>query len=105
MATSHPVIRGGPLFVVLSLLVGSASTSVFARTAAQRYMIHGSLQPSAAKRSPDSAPMRMSARLLARTHGPGLQSGGGLVVIAKLAQAPLGCADDTIFVDGFELSI
>jgi hypothetical protein len=102
MSASHPVIHGGTMFVLL-LLVGVASAPVFGRAVAHRYVVRGSLEPAAAKRGAATALMDLSARLSPPTRGEGVQSGGDFVVLAKLAQSPSGCGDDTIFVNGFDL--
>jgi hypothetical protein len=44
----------------------------------------------------------LNGRLSTPSRDVGLQSGGDFVVLAKLAESPLGCASDVIFADGFD---
>lgn len=102
MSTFHPVIRGGPTWLAFLVLAGVAATPA-PGSAESRYTLRGSFEASARSQSPAAA-MQLSARLSSPARGAGLQAGGDFVVVASVAASPLGCADDTIFVDGFETS-
>jgi len=99
MRTSYSVI----LFAML--LVEIASAQAAGKAAPHRYTIKGSLEAAQTRASSDGVSTRLGARLSAPVKDVGLQSGGDFVVMAKLADSTLGCSgDDTIFVNGFDLS-
>jgi len=103
MSTFNPVIRGGPTWLAFLVLAGAGATPVPGSAESPRYTLRGSFESS--PRSQDgAASMQLSARLSSPARGAGLQAGGDFVVVAGIASSPLGCADDTIFVNGFEAS-
>lgn len=102
MHTSYPVIRGGPVLVVLALFATATSAHAAAQTTVHRYTIQGSLEPAVANASASAAPMPAKSRLSTPTQDVGLQAGGDFVMMAKLALSPLVCYGDTIFRDGFD---
>lgn len=100
MRTSMQRVRGGPLLGLVALL---ASIPVVHAAASHRYSIHGSLEAATSEKTTAAAPLGISARLSAPSSDVGLQSGGDFVVMAKLAESPLGCSgSDTIFANGFD---
>lgn len=101
MSTFHPVIRGGPTWLALLVLAGAVATPASGAVEAPRYTIRGSVEASA-QSADAAAAMRVSARLSPPARDAGLQAGGAFVIVAGIASSPLGCADDTIFVNGFE---
>ena len=102
MRTSLQWVRAGSRLGLIALLAGIPIAHA-AGTAAHRYSISGSLEAVAAEKSKSSAPLGIEGRLSAPPKDVGLQSGGDFVVMAKLAESPLGCSgSDTIFVDGFD---
>jgi hypothetical protein len=104
MRSSLQWIRGAPMVAAIALLAGVPAVHAAGKTpAAHRYTIHGSLEAIAAEKTTSNAPLGISGRLSAPAKESALQSGGDFVVIAKLAESPLGCSgDDTIFADGFD---
>ncbi len=104
MRTSLQIARGGRLFGLIALmafapLVQAGGT----KPAAHRFEIHGSLAPAANEKSAASAPFGLEGRLTSAPQEAALQSGGTFVVMARLAESPLGCSgDDTIFADDFD---
>ena len=96
--THSPAIRSGPL---LGLAIAFAiATPVSASNAVRHhYSIYGSLTPASTAESGNST-LQMKSRLSSAT--PTTQAGGGLLLNAQLIDAPLGCAGDTIFQDGFD---
>jgi hypothetical protein len=73
------------------------------RPAAHRFEINGSLAPAAVEKTTAGTAFGMQGRLTATPQDSALRSGGDFVVIAKLAESPLGCSgDDTIFADDFD---
>jgi hypothetical protein len=103
MSTFHPVIRGGPTWLAFLVLAGIAATPAPGGAESPRYTLRGSFEASARSQG-SAASMQLSARLSPPARGAGLQAGGDFVVVASVAASPLGCADDTIFVNGFETS-
>jgi len=101
MRASLHVIRGGPLLAMLVLLAGSPPAHADSNQAHQ-YTVRGSLEAVATDKTAGSPWLRVNARLSAPSRDVGLQSGGDFVVMAKLAESPLGCASDHIFTNGFE---
>ena len=99
MATLSPVIRGGPLLGMLALL--AMGTPATASDAQHHYSVYGSLTPMAATPSGGGS-LQLNSRLSSARSMIPAQSGGNLVMTAKLALAPLGCAGDTIFANGFD---
>ena len=86
-----------------ALLAAGAAHAADSRQPAHRYSIYGSLETATAEKSAASTPMSLDARLTAPSKDVGLQSGGDFVVMAKLAESPLGCGgSDTIFTNGFD---
>jgi hypothetical protein len=104
MRTSLHIVRGGPLLGLVALLAGTSIVHAGGTApAAHRFEIHGSLAPAAAEKSAASAPFGIEGRLSAASQDAALQSGGAFVVMATLAESPLGCSGgDTIFTDGFD---
>jgi hypothetical protein len=104
MRTSLQTVRGGALLALVAMLAGIPIAHAAGRMpAAHRYEISGSLQPAAAAKAIASGALGVNGRLSAPAKDVGLQSGGDFVVMAKLAESPLGCSgNDTIFVDGFD---
>lgn len=100
MRTSFHVIRGGPLLAMLVLLAGIPSAHAGNQT--HRYTVRGSLEAAATDKTAGSPWLRLNGRLSTPPRDVGLQSGGDFVVLAKLAESPLGCASDVIFADGFD---
>ncbi len=101
MRTSLHVIRGGPLLAMLVLLAGIPSAHAGSEQA-HRYTVRGSLEAAATDKTAGSPWLRLNGRLSTPSRDVGLQSGGDFVVLAKLAESPLGCASDVIFADGFD---
>ena len=86
-----------------ALLAAGAAHAADSRQPAHRYSIYGSLETATAEKTAASAAMSLDARLVAPPKDVGLQSGGDFVVMAKLAESPLGCGgSDTIFTNGFD---
>lgn len=103
MRTSFHAIRGGPLVGLLALFAALPSVHADERSPTHRYAIHGSLEAAATDATSARLPLQLSARLSAPAQDVGVQAGGDFVVIAKLAESPLGCTgSDTIFADGFD---
>jgi hypothetical protein len=103
MRSSLLFIRGGPLLGLIALLAGIPSIHAAQKApAAHRYEISGSLESVATEKTAAGAWLGMAGRLSASPQDVGLQSGGDFVVMAKLAESPVGCGNDTIFVDGFD---
>jgi hypothetical protein len=103
MRTSLQWVRGGPRFGLIALLAGLPLVHAAGETPAHRYSISGSLEAVAAEKATSGAPLGIEGRLSAPPKDAGLQSGGDFVVMAKLAESPLGCSgSDTIFADGFD---
>ena len=103
MRTSLQIARVGPLLGLIALLAGSPGVQAETKPAAHRYEINGSLAATATAKSTSSAPLGLQGRLSAQSTDAALQSGGDFVVIAKLAESPLGCSgSDTIFANGFD---
>jgi hypothetical protein len=101
MRTSLQAGRIGPVLGLIVLLGGIPDVDAAAKT--HRYEINGSLETSSAEKSTASAPLALSGRLSAPSQDAGVQSGGDYVVLAKLAESPLGCGgSDTIFTNGFD---
>lgn len=100
MATSTPVIRGGPLIAALALLALASSAS--AGDATRRYTVHASLRPAVVKTAAHGNGLSLQASLVASRSYIPVQEGGDVALIGKLAHVVLGCADDTIFANGFE---
>lgn len=100
MTTSSPAIRSGPLlgFAIALAIAAPAGASDATR---HHFNIYGSLTPATTVPAGNSS-LQMKSRLSSEPAAPAVQSGGGLVMNAKLANAPLGCAGDTIFQDGFD---
>ena len=100
MRTSMQRVRGGPLLGLAALL---ALIPVVHAAGSHRYSIHGSLEAATPEKTTAAAPLGLSARLSASASDASLQSGGDFVVMAKLAESPLGCSgSDTIFANGFD---
>jgi hypothetical protein len=102
MRTSFHVIRVGPLLALLVLLAGIPAAHAGGKTPAHHYAIRGSLESVATSKSAASQTLRVNARLSAPSKDVGLLSGGDFVVLAKLAESPLGCGSDIIFTNGFD---
>ena len=104
MRTSLQWLRGGSLTALIALLAAAPIVHAAGPApAAHRYAINGSLDVLAADKTTPSTPLGMSARLSAAPKDVALQSGGDFVVMAKLAESPLGCSgDDTIFANSFD---
>lgn len=103
MRTSLQIVRGGLLSGLIALMAGAPPVHAGGTKPAHRFEIHGSLAPAAAEKSAASAPLGLEGRLSATPEDAALQSGGTFVVMAKLAESPLGCSgDDTIFADDFD---
>jgi len=103
MRTSLQWVRAGSRLGLIALLAGIPVVHAAGTTPAHRYSISGSLEAVAAEKSTSSAALGIEGRLSAPAKDVGLQSGGDFVVMAKLAESPLGCSGgDTIFVDGFD---
>ena len=103
MSTFNPVIRGGPTWLAFLVLAGVGATPVPGSAESPRYTLRGSFEASPRSQA-GAASMQLSARLSSPARGAVLQAGGDFVVVAGIASSPLGCADDTIFVNGFETS-
>ena len=101
MRTSLHVIRGGPLLAMLVLLAGIPS----ARAGGHRFTVRGNLEAAATDNTAASPWLRVNARLSAPARDVDLLSGGDFVVLATLAESPLGCGSDIIFANGFESGI
>lgn len=99
MRTLFPARR--LLFAALALPAGIASAGTSGKAATHRYSMQGVLEASATDTSA-GASMQLAGRLSAPESGVALQSGDGFVLLAKLAESPLGCGSDTIFFDGFD---
>lgn len=100
MSTCTPVIRGGPLPCVFALLAIALPASVSG--AAPRYSVHASLHPAIVKTTARGSGLSMQGRLdSSRSYLP-VHEGTDLALIGKLSHIVLGCADDTIFVNGFD---
>jgi hypothetical protein len=100
MATTTPVIRGGPVLAALALL--AVASPAGAGDAARRYTMHASLRPVVTKTTARGDALSMQASLVASRSYVPVQEGGDLALIGKLAHVVLGCADDTIFANGFD---
>ena len=101
MPTTSPAIRGGPLLALLAALVAGVPANA-SDAPRHYYSIQGSLSPIAAPASGGDA-MKLTSRLSPAAESPVVQSGGRLMLTAKLAASPMVCYGDTIFRDGFEL--
>ena len=101
MRTSLHVIRGGPLLAMLVLLAGIPSAHAGSKPSAS---IHGPRQSgSGCDRQDHREPVATRECAAVRAFaGCRLAVRRGLVVMAKLAESPLGCASDHIFTNGFE---
>ena len=104
MRTSLHVIRGGPLLAMLVLLAGIPSARAGGQPA-HRYTVRGNLEAAATDNTAASPWLRVNARLSAPARDVDLLSGGDFVVLATLAESPLGCGSDIIFANGFESGI
>lgn len=104
MRTSLQWVRVSAVLASIALLAAVPTVHAAGKTPpAHRYAIHGSLEAAAPEKTAASAAFGLDGRLSAPPKDVGLQSGGDFVVMAKLAESPLGCSgDDTIFVDGFD---
>jgi hypothetical protein len=104
MRTSLQWVGGGPRLGLIVLLAGVSSVHAAGKTqSTHRYAISGSLEAVATEKATTGAPLGIEGRLTAPAKDVGLQSGGDFVVMAKLAESPLGCSgSDTIFADDFD---
>ena len=104
MRTSLQWVRGGPLIGLIVLLAGAPAVHAGGNApASHRYTIHGSLEASAEEKTTASGSLGVAGRLSAPAKDIDPQSGGDFVVMAKLAESPLGCGgDDAIFANGFD---
>ena len=100
MTTLSPAIRSGPLLgVVIAFAIATPASA--GNAVRHHYSIYGSLTPETTAES-STGTLQMKSRLSSATVTSTTQAGGGLVLDAHLANAPLGCAGDTIFTDGFD---
>jgi len=100
MAILSPAIRSGPLLgALVALFLAVPATASDAQR--HHYSIHGSLTPVAAAASSRGV-LQLKSRLSGEQSSIPAQAGGDLVLTARLALSPLGCAGDTIFADGFD---
>ena len=103
MRTSLQWLRGSIALASIALVAGIPLVHAAGKTGEHRYAIYGSLDVVAAEKTTASAPLSLGGRLSAPTAEVSLQSGGDFVVMAKLAESPLGCSgSDTIFANGFD---
>ena len=103
MRTSLQWLRGSLALASIALMAGIPLVHAAGKTEEHRYSIYGSLDVVAAEKTTASAPLSLGGRLSAPAKGISLQSGGDFVVMAKLAESPLGCSgSDTIFANGFD---
>lgn len=102
MRTSLQIVRGGLLVGSIALLAGVGHAA--GTKPSHRYEISGSMEVTAAEKTATAnAPFGLNGRLSAAPADVSLQSGGDFVVMAKLAESPLGCSgNDTIFADDFD---
>lgn len=101
MTTLSWISRGGPPIVAVAALL-AAGTSVAAGAPQHRYSIAASLTPVSVATAHDGGTIEMKSTLSRPPPSNAVQSGGRFVIIAKIVASPMGCASDTIFVDGFE---
>lgn len=98
MTMPSPAIRGGPL-LGLAIALAIAAPAGARDAVRHHYSVYGSLTPTTTSQSSGAA-MQMQSRL--SPAGDSTQSGGAFALHATLANAPTGCASDTIFENGFD---
>jgi hypothetical protein len=104
MTTLSWISRGGPPSALLAAMLAIAPAGA-ANSPQHRYTVSGSLTRSdvaSATTSDSGAALQLKSTLSRPARGNDVQSGGSFVMMAKIVASPLGCASDTIFVDGFE---
>ncbi|MEO7433003.1 MAG: hypothetical protein ABIR62_13470 [Dokdonella sp.] len=101
MTTLSWISRGGPPVALLAVALTIAPAGA-ANSPQHRYSITASLTPSGVSTTAANGGVEMKSTLSRPASGNDVQSGGSYVVMAKIVASPMGCASDTIFVDGFE---
>ena len=96
-------MRTSLLLGLIALAGAPTAHAAGTKPSSHRFEINGSLAPAAAEKTTAGTAFGMQGRLTATAQDAALQSGGDFVVMAKLAESPLGCSgDDTIFADDFD---
>ncbi len=101
MTTLSWISRGGPPAALLATMLAIAPASA-ANAPHHRYSISGSLTPSGVSTASTNGGVQLKSTLSRPATGNDVQTGGSFVVMAKIVASPMGCASDTIFVDGFD---
>ncbi|HEX5124972.1 MAG TPA: hypothetical protein VFV97_17135 [Rhodanobacteraceae bacterium] len=101
MRAHSPAIRSGPALAVAMALAFAAPAGASDATQ-HHFSIYGSLTAASTTTGQNGSSMQMQSRLSPPSMMSVEQAGGGLVMNARLAQQPLGCAGDTIFANGFD---